>query len=77
MLRFSDAPSRTIARLYSVCHGIRNVHPGVAAQDLKHLYMIAYQPPSNTAAAKWHKIELSVEGLKDYRIRAKEGYFPE
>lgn len=47
------------------------------AQDLKHLYMIAYQPPSNAAAAKWHKIELSVEGLNGYRIRAKEGYFPE
>src|SRR6267143_3571481 len=30
MLRFSDAPSRTIARLYSVWHGIRNVHPRYA-----------------------------------------------
>jgi len=46
------------------------------AEDLKHLYMIAYQPPSSSADTRWHKIELSVKGVKDYRIRAREGYFP-
>jgi VWFA-related protein len=46
------------------------------AEDLKHLYMIAYQPPSSPGDTRWHKIELSVGGVKDYRIRAKEGYFP-
>jgi len=47
------------------------------AQDLQHLYMISYQPPSASADGKWHKINLSVKGLKDYRARAKEGYFPD
>ncbi len=47
------------------------------AQDLQHLYMISYQPPSAPADEKWHKINLSVKGLKDYRVRAKEGYFPD
>jgi Ca-activated chloride channel family protein len=46
-------------------------------QDLQHLYMISYQPPSTPGDAKWHKIDLAVKGLKDYRVRAKEGYFPE
>jgi Ca-activated chloride channel family protein len=47
------------------------------AQDLQHLYMISYQPPSAAENGRWHKIELSVKGLKDYRVRAKEGYFPD
>jgi Ca-activated chloride channel homolog len=46
-------------------------------EDLQHLYMISYQPPSTPADAKWHRIDLSVKGFKDYRIRAKEGYFPD
>jgi Ca-activated chloride channel homolog len=47
------------------------------AEDLKHLYMIAYQPPANTGDSKWHKIDVAVRGVKDYRIRAREGYFPQ
>ena len=45
------------------------------AQDLQHLYMLSYQPASTPADGKWHKIELVVKGLKDPRIRAKEGYY--
>src|SRR5712664_217475 len=47
------------------------------AEDLKHLYVIAYQPPANANDAKWHKIEVAIRGVKDYRIRAREGYFPQ
>src|SRR6266853_137087 len=47
------------------------------AEELKHLYMIAYQPPANANDAKWHKIEVAIRGVKDYRIRAREGYFPQ
>jgi Ca-activated chloride channel homolog len=47
------------------------------AEDLKHLYMIAYQPPASAGDSKWHKIEVAVRGVKDYRIRAREGYFPQ
>ena len=47
------------------------------AEDLKHLYMIAYQPPSSSGDTRWHKIEVAVLGVKDYRIRARQGYFPQ
>jgi len=47
------------------------------SEELKHLYMIAYQPPANANDAKWHKIEVAIRGVKDYRIRAREGYFPQ
>ena len=47
------------------------------AQDLQHLYMITYQPPFDSADVNWHKIDLVVKGLKDYHVRAKEGYFPD
>ena len=46
------------------------------AGALQHLYMISYKPTSNPADAKWRKISLEVKGSQDYKIRAKEGYFP-
>jgi VWFA-related protein len=47
------------------------------SEDLRHLYMISYRPPQGTNDGKWRKIELLVKGPKDYRVRAKEGYFVE
>ncbi len=47
------------------------------AEDLKHLYMIAYQPPATPADTKWHKIEVAVKGVKDFRVRARDGYLPQ
>jgi len=47
------------------------------SEDLRHLYMISYRPPQGTNDGKWRKIELLVKGPKDYRVRAKEGYFAE
>jgi Ca-activated chloride channel family protein len=47
------------------------------ALDLQHLYMLAYRPQAGAEAGKWRKIEVSLRGQKDYRIRSKEGYFPE
>lgn len=49
---------------------------GKISQDLQHLYMFSYQPPSGPADGRWHKIDVAVKGIKDYRVRAKEGYFP-
>jgi Ca-activated chloride channel family protein len=46
------------------------------ADVLQHLYMISYKPTSNPADAKWRKISLEVKGSQDYKIRSKEGYFP-
>jgi Ca-activated chloride channel family protein len=45
------------------------------ALDLRHLYMLTYQPVK-TEELKWRKIEVSLQGGRDYRVRAKEGYFP-
>jgi Ca-activated chloride channel homolog len=47
------------------------------ALDLQHLYMLAYRPQAGAEEGKWRKIEVSLRGQKDYRIRSKEGYFPE
>ena len=47
------------------------------SEDLRHLYMISYRPPEGANDGKWRKIDLLVNGPKDYRIRAKEGYFAE
>jgi Ca-activated chloride channel homolog len=49
---------------------------GKISQNLQHLYMISYQPPSGPTDGRWRKIDVAVKGVKDYRVRAKEGYFP-
>ena len=46
------------------------------SNDLQHTYMLAFKPPANPEP-KWRTIQLTVSGLKDPRIRAKEGYLPE
>ena len=47
------------------------------SEDVRHLYMISYRPPQGANDGKWRKIDVTVKGPKDYRIRAKEGYFAE
>jgi len=44
--------------------------------DLGHTYLLAYKAPPATDQ-KWRSIALAVSGVKDVKIRAKEGYFPE
>jgi VWFA-related protein len=43
--------------------------------DLQHTYLLAYKPPEGDRV-KWRPIQVSVSGLKNCKIRAKEGYFP-
>jgi len=43
-------------------------------EELRHTYLLAYRPP-DVHDGKWRAIQLKLEGLKDYKIRAKEGYF--
>ena len=47
------------------------------SEDVRHLYMISYRPPEGANEGKWRKIDVLVKGPKDYRVRAKEGYFAE
>ncbi|HEY1895094.1 MAG TPA: VWA domain-containing protein [Terracidiphilus sp.] len=44
--------------------------------DMRHVYLLGYQPHALTSDGKWHKIDVTVEGMADARIRAKQGYFP-
>jgi Ca-activated chloride channel homolog len=44
------------------------------SRDLQHQYLISYKPPQGAASGKWRKIEVSISGIRDYRIRAKQGY---
>lgn len=46
------------------------------SNDLQHTYMLAYKAPS-TAEKKWRSIRVSVNGMKEYKVRAREGYLPE
>jgi len=73
-----DMSQRTGGSAYQVNKSgdIENVFQKIA-ENLQHLYMISYQPPSSAAGDKWRSIDIAVKGVKDYRIRAKEGYFPE
>jgi Ca-activated chloride channel family protein len=47
------------------------------AVDLRHLYMLTYRPESVSEEGRWRKVEVVLTGSKDFRVRAKEGYFPE
>jgi Ca-activated chloride channel family protein len=45
------------------------------SEDLQHCYMLAYvAPPAENN--DWRSIQVSVKGVKNARIRAKQGYFP-
>lgn len=44
--------------------------------DMRHVYLLGYQPHALPTDTKWRKIDVSVDGVADARIRAKQGYFP-
>ena len=56
-------------------HEVENVFQDISS-DLQHTYMLAYRPPAGSEK-KWRSIQVSVQGLKQYRIRAREGYLPD
>jgi Ca-activated chloride channel homolog len=72
-----DLSERTGGNTYQVNkpEDIDRVFQGIAG-DLRHLYMLSYQPAAAAADGKWHRIAVDVKGIKDYRVRAKEGYLP-
>jgi Ca-activated chloride channel family protein len=43
--------------------------------DMRHVYLLGYQPRLVASDGKWRKIDVTVEGQGDARIRAKQGYF--
>jgi VWFA-related protein len=44
------------------------------SQELRHTYLLAFQPPE-APSGDWRPIQLSLSGVKDYKIQAKAGYF--
>lgn len=44
--------------------------------NVEHSYLMSYTPPTSDRNT-WRRIQVSVTELKSYRLRAKEGYFPE
>jgi VWFA-related protein len=57
-------------------HKVSEVFQDIVA-GLAHTYLLAYKPPAAVSAAKWRTIQVMVSGLKDYKGRWKEGYYPE
>jgi Ca-activated chloride channel homolog len=46
------------------------------ARDIRHMYLLTYDPPLEPADGKWREIQVAVNGGEHYRVRAKQGYFP-
>jgi VWFA-related protein len=46
------------------------------SEDMQHGYMLTYKPPP-VHGFGWRKIQLVLNGPKDTKIRAREGYLPE
>lgn len=46
------------------------------ADNLRHLYLMSYKP-GEVADGRWRKIDILVSGNESYKLRAKQGYFPQ
>lgn len=47
------------------------------ASNLRHLYLLSYKPLGDSSDGRWRKIDIQISGVQDYRLRAKQGYFPQ
>ena len=71
-----DIAQSTGGRSYSVrrAREVEDVFVDIS-HDMQHTYLLAYKAPPSPEAT-WRTVRLSVRGIGDYKIRAKEGYFP-
>ncbi|SPE39378.1 exported hypothetical protein [Candidatus Sulfopaludibacter sp. SbA3] len=44
------------------------------SEELRHTYLLAYKPPE-APSGDWRQIQLSLNGVSEYKIQAKAGYF--
>lgn len=44
--------------------------------EMRHVYLLAYQPHQVPTDGKWRRILVTVDGIPDGKVRAKQGYFP-
>lgn len=48
----------------------------MVAKDLAHGYLLTF-PPGPAPAPQWRKLAVQVKNSRGYKVRAREGYFPE
>jgi len=73
----SELAQRTGGRSYKIHQSgqIATVFEDIS-NELRHTYMLAYKaPPAETR--QWRTIQVSMKGVKQYKLRAREGYLPE
>lgn len=44
------------------------------SDELRHTYLLAFKPPE-APSGDWRQIQLSLNGVREYKIQAKAGYF--
>ena len=45
-------------------------------ENLRHLYLMTYEPPASQSDGKWRQLNVLVQGPTKYKVRAKQGYYP-
>jgi Ca-activated chloride channel family protein len=60
-------------------YAVRNLNDAAAifhdiSEELRHTYLLAFKPP-DAPTGDWRPIQLSLNGIRDYKIQAKAGYF--
>ncbi len=75
--QLKEIARHTGGQSYSVSSSreIDEVFQDIAA-DLRHTYMLSYKAPPS-ADRKWRAVQVDISGGQGFRIRAKQGYFPE
>lgn len=76
MKRLREIARLTGGRTYATkdAHESAQIIQDISA-ELQHTYLLSYKPESHDA--NWHQIQVSLDGVKDYVVRSKEGYFPD
>jgi VWFA-related protein len=64
-----------------LCYPAKNTHElakifADIQAELRHMYLLSYTPPKGDDT-KWRSIRIDIDGGSDYKIRGKQGYFPD
>jgi len=75
MTRLKELSRLTGGKAYAVknLNNIGSIFNDIS-EELRHTYLLSYKPPE-APSGDWRKIQLTLAGVKDYKIQAKEGYF--
>ena len=56
-------------------HDITKIFTDIQA-ELKHMYLLSYKPPGGDDS-RWRAIQVAIDGAPEYKVRGKQGYFPQ